>query len=189
MIRLNREVYHLLCVGVGWLLFATLGCVQYVPPVIYEQTQNQPPRILLDGITPTETFLTIKVSDPAQETITFTVPRVLDPDEDDLLYAYWFINRDQAPPESIRCPQTIPPVEPSLRNQPGRIPGVREADITCLINVKSSRFVPKTRVLLELIIGDRQPRQVGQFPNSRGEIDWPEGTQWVRWYWLLRVED
>jgi hypothetical protein len=166
-----------------------VGCLIYIPPVAYEEERNQPPRILIDGITPTETFLTVKLGDPNQSAITFTVPRVLDLDEDDLLYVYWFIDRDRAPPESIRCPAIVPPVDPALRDRPGREAGLRETEITCLVNLNSSRFVAGTRVLIEVIIGDRQPRQIGQFPNSRGEIDWPEGAHWVRWYWILRVED
>ncbi|MCB9640544.1 MAG: hypothetical protein H6728_03345 [Myxococcales bacterium] len=191
-LRTSRKVVCWL--GLFWVLFFS-GCVQmysppYTLPQVYEPSPNQPPRIIVNGINPPETFLTVKLSDPTQKTINFSIPHVLDPDEDDNLFVYWFVNRDQAPPASLRCPQAIPPVDEDKRNKPGRVPGTRETSIECAIGTEdTSRFIPGTRVILEVFVGDRQIRSGGQIPDSRGGLDWPEDANWVRWYWILRIEE
>ncbi len=168
----------------GGLIFSLFlsSCLQYVPPLPAAE-KNNPPRIEPTGVDPTDTEVLIpKSQDPTGETI-FKVVQVSDPDRDDVLYAYWFLDYERFPQGALRCEQSIP-APASTSPTAGEI---RQVDLTCRISHSEPSLVIGKFSILQLFIVDRKAN-ISDLLRSDGVMRWPEGSKWDQWTWVLKVE-
>ncbi len=170
--------------GVGLALFLSVGgCLQYVPPIPAE-SRNSPPVILPSGIDPYEVEVSIsKSQDPNGETV-FKILQVADPDREDILYAYWFLDYQRFPQGALRCEHTIP----SLKDSPQTSPDdVRKVDLECRISHSEPSLVVGKFSILQLFLVDRKAN-ISDLLRADGVMKWPEGSKWDLWTWVLKVE-
>ena len=159
------------------LVFALGGCFTYIPIEPYDSgVINQPPRIQVSAPNPVETDFVVvpKSEDPnkSHAPVTFHV-RVGDPDLQDTLYVYWFINLNGSTFIRICNNRTILPSQDKENTNV-----LRDEIITCTFQYNQVASLAGTQDnMLRIIVSDRKP--VGEVPQSNGRIQWEEGAKYV----------
>jgi hypothetical protein len=158
---------------------ALSSCLFFVEPIPSEKV-NYPPRIEPDGIDPPVREVVIPATQNPTNGTVFKVVRVSDPNREDILYSYWFLDYTGYPKGSLRCAQEAPAL--TTDNNPKNY--IREVEFSC--HIGHSDF-PKTgrSVVLELFVVDRKA-DLNSFLT--GIRKWPEGSLYDSYAWTLHIE-
>jgi len=178
-----KRLYRILIACIFLLVCAS--CLQVVPITSTADALNRQPVIIQSSILPSGIQFTIQKTQDPNGTTSFEVRRAYDPDKQDTLYIYWFLDLKKSPLGSRRCvTEPISPEERSDKREPG---DEEKLEITCQIGHNDPALKPGSGSVLRLVIADKKP-PTDNFVDALGSFTWAENTRTVQHYWMLKVE-